>query len=646
MLEIGAAPLVRAARRSMHLTSHLTPFDAAFGDGPLLMARGSGAGGLDMGRAPDPLWRWRLRTALRHDRRVVAAVQRLAPSDRRRSAASTRNASHEFDLDLAADDERAFAALWSLARAEMFVGGGGSPLPWSWTAPERYASRVCRSLREGVLAASTEVLTALMMRRGRRDVPAIGVAFEQSLTIVYRMLFLLFAEARGSGPAVASGLSRELQHRGAACAAEQSAAARSGLWDALRAIARLAHGGCRAGDLRVTPFNGRLFAPARTPLAERRDLDDEAARQAIVALSTRPAARSATDASASPTAISASSNSARSTKRCSISSRDVEPATEAQASGEAITLARGSVLERQPARFYTPQPIADYLVRRDARTARVGDASPDRILQLRIVDPAMGSGAFLVAACRYLASAYESALIASGGCHPSGLRRAGARRHPPDDRGAVSVRRGPEPDGRSTRDACRYGSRRSRPIVRSPFSTIGSSGRRQSARRLARSSLRCPPRSVEARRRSRRAPAVSPTLPHQAALRRRLPVRFSSRDDSRRHASNTCARRSRALAGLTARDSALSRWKRVADVWCAVWFASRDRRGRRGAHLPTCRDAILSSAGTLPARTAATYLDAAERIAARHRFFHWELEFPEVFFDAKGVRDRTAASTR
>ena len=62
-----------------------------------------------------------------------------------------------------------------------------------------------------------------------------------------------------------------------------------GLWDALRAVARLAHAGCRAGDLRVTPFNGRLFSPSKTPLAERRDLDDDAARQSLVALSTRPA---------------------------------------------------------------------------------------------------------------------------------------------------------------------------------------------------------------------------------------------------------------------------------------------------------------------------------------------------------------------
>src|SRR5205823_12499681 len=69
----------------------------------------------------------------------------------------------------------------------------------------------------------------------------------------------------------------------------EGAAGSGGLWSALRAISRLAHAGCRAGDLHVTPFNGRLFAPAGTPLAERRDLDDEAARRAVLALSTRAA---------------------------------------------------------------------------------------------------------------------------------------------------------------------------------------------------------------------------------------------------------------------------------------------------------------------------------------------------------------------
>ena len=54
----------------------------------------------------------------------------------------------------------------------------------------------------------------------------------------------------------------------------------------------------------------------------------------------------------------------------------------------------------------TLQPLTD------GRTA-------DEILRLRIVDPAMGSGAFLVAACRYLSRRAEEALIAEGKWQPS-----------------------------------------------------------------------------------------------------------------------------------------------------------------------------------------------------------------------------------
>src|SRR6185436_14155309 len=97
----------------------------------------------------------------------------------------------------------------------------------------------------------------------------VGHAFEQSLTIVYRILFLLFAEARALVP-LWHPIYRESYSLESLRDLAERATRASGLWDALRAIARLAHSGCRAGDLHVTPFNGRLLAPARTPLAERR----------------------------------------------------------------------------------------------------------------------------------------------------------------------------------------------------------------------------------------------------------------------------------------------------------------------------------------------------------------------------------------
>ena len=137
----------------------------------------------------------------------------------------------------------------------------------------------------------------------------LDAAFEQALTIVYRLLFLLFAEARALVP-VWHPVYRDSYSLGALREAIERPRGALGLWDALRAIARLAHAGLPRRDLRVTPFNGRLFAPARTPLAERRNLDDEAARRGNAGLVDSPSLWTAQAESLSPIGTWASSSSA------------------------------------------------------------------------------------------------------------------------------------------------------------------------------------------------------------------------------------------------------------------------------------------------------------------------------------------------
>src|SRR5262249_32313375 len=53
---------------------------------------------------------------------------------------------------------------------------------------------------------------------------------------------------------------------------------------------------------------------------------------------------------------------------------------------------------------------------------------------------------------------------------------------------------------------------------------------------------------------------------------------------------------------------------------------------------PTLSDAILTGQCVLPRKEADHFLKIAEVSATARRFFHWELEFPEVFFDATGQR--------
>lgn len=534
----------------------------------------------------------------------------------------------EFDVDLTLDHERTFASFWLLLHAESFSDGraGHRTLDAIVEQSQRHAGGVSQSLRIGVLTASADVLGALLgTGRRRRRTLLLSDSFEQALTIVYRILFLLFAEARGLVPLWHPVYRDSYSVESLRAVAERPRPA-TGLWDALRAIAHLAHAGCRAGDLRVTPFNGRLFAPATTPLAERHDLDDEAAKRAVLALSTRPSADRA-----GRERIGYRDLGVEQLGSVYETLLDYEPRTEP---GRPVVLARGSGVRKATGSFYTPQPIAEYLVRRTLGPL-VEDAPPERILKLRVVDPAMGSGAFLVAACRYLADAYQSAMVRRGGCQASDFT----------ERERIAIRR-------AIAERCLYGvdvnpmavqlARLSlwlatlaadRPLtfldhhLQTGDSLLGTW--------LA--NLARPP--IEGPLRRARDRSTLPLFDEDAiagALRDALPIRLRL-EDTPADTIDQVRAKERALAALGRRDTMLSRWKRVADLWCAPWFTTKDAPVPAPA-FTALSDVLLSGAGSLPAAAADRYLDAASAAARTYRLFHWELEFPEAFFDGEGRR--------
>jgi hypothetical protein len=523
----------------------------------------------------------------------------------------------ELDLDAAADETAIAAALWVLCGATAFdCDGHRAPIGRIVAASERHGADVCRSLRHGVLEASQEVMQAMIARRPRDP----SWTFEQALTVVYRILFLLFAEARALVP-IWHPIYRQAYSVEALRETAERTPMSPGLWDTLRAMSRIAHAGCHAGDLRVTAFNGRLFSAVRTPLAERRDLDNLAIGRAVLSLATRPAPDRA-----GRERIAYGDLGVEQLGAVYEALLDYEPRVE---QAGRVSLQRGSVLRKATGSFYTPQPLAHYLVRR-ALAPLVDQASPERILDLKVVDPAMGSGAFLVAACDYLAQAYETALVRSGGCHPSDLG-------PPE---RASIRR-------SIAERCLFG------VDLNPMAV-----------QLARLSLwlltlaadrpltfldhhlvagdsllgawLANLRHAPMRRRSRPSDTLplfdTPALGD--ALRQALPGRFTlatAAADSVEHVRE----KERLLAALTSRDAALSKWKRVADLWCASWFDGRDApRSAFGA----LSDRILTGTSTLSGAVAEPLLRRAEEVAAGRRFFHWELEFPEAFFDLRGNR--------
>ena len=97
------------------------------------------------------------------------------------------------------------------------------------------------------------------------------------------------------------------------------------------------------------------------------------------------------------------------------------------------------VLQPTPARrrsgsHYTPRSLTEPIVRTALRPVMVmlgDDPSPEAILELKVLDPAMGSGAFLVEACRQLADA----LVASWS------RRGATPDIPPDEDPVIHAQR-------------------------------------------------------------------------------------------------------------------------------------------------------------------------------------------------------------
>ena len=222
----------------------------------------------------DHLWRDAVRSGMGHGWSWALCTNghqlRLVDTQRTYSRAFL-----QFDLEHTIESTATFQVFWGLLRSDAFEGVGHALLPRIFQAAARHGQSVNRSLRFGVIEAVQHLLIGLS-RCGRREAT---VLLDESLTIVYRALFLMFAEARGPMPNwhplyrksyTIESLRDRIERPGSV----------HGLWETLQAIARLAYRGCYAGTLVVPAFNGRLFSPACAPIAESCAVEDEIARRA------------------------------------------------------------------------------------------------------------------------------------------------------------------------------------------------------------------------------------------------------------------------------------------------------------------------------------------------------------------------------
>jgi len=90
-------------------------------------------------------------------------------------------------------------------------------------------------------------------------------------------------------------------------------------------------------------------------------------------------------------------------------------------------------------------------------------------------------------------------------------------------------------------------------------------------------------------------------------------------------------RQEQLYADLTQR---LSAWEQAADVWTARYFGLE----LTAEQWKTVRG--FSASGAMPPAVQGI-VDEAARFAREQRFFHWELAFPEIFYDANGAPKET-----
>src|SRR6185503_2800315 len=543
----------------------------------------------------DGIWRQSILDAVRADERWGFAVN--GSSLRIVDAHRTWSRQYlEFDLALLSHDERAFALLWRLVRAESLA----TPprlLDRAVDLSARHGVAICGALADGVLDALDLLLRALGARTRRSPAESL---LDQALTVVYRILFLLFAEARGLVP-MWHPVYRDRYTIDSIVSTLLAGARVRGVWNAVNAISRLVYNGCVAGELKVTAFNGRLFSPSATGAIDRTRIDDALMSQAVLSIS--------------------STRASRSNGRTRITYRDLD-VEELGAVYEQVLeyepragqLARTRDLRKSTGAFYTPRELTSYLVRETLAPLLAGRTA-DQILRLRILDPAMGSGAFLVAACTQLAEAVEDALTRDGAWQRSDVT--------PADR--IALRR-------QVAQRCLFGVDLNPTAVQvarlSLWLTTLAADKALTFldhRLVAGNSLvgaspidvaRQPGGGTKRGTRAREdglfeATDLVPVLRDAVATRTQLA-------DQADETAAIVRAKEKTLAALQSPDGPLGRRARVLDLWCAAWFwPNRHAPDRRT--FGDLVDLLLERGSALPRRIASPLLALAQDAAAEDR---------------------------
>ena len=299
-----------------------------------------------------------------------------------------------------------FVTLSALASPAGIVAAAGI-----FEAAHAHQAAAAKSLRAQTRAAIADFAGQVLdhpANRGQNPDP--GLIWRQALTIVYRLLFVLKMES-ATGPGQGFGFANAAAWRRDLSPGRALAPLVRRLLDlehdtgrmleqGLRLLFGVLRDGLSHADFSIAPLGGGLFDPAATAC-----LDGLVWGERAVALLLDRLLWTAPGAGERDR-VHYGFLDVEELGHVYESLLDLEPA------GEGPFQLRAGSRRRTGGSYYTPRAFVGFLVRETLSplTARAVDAAdPAAILRVKVFDPAMGSGHFLVESCRFLAAAlYEA----------------------------------------------------------------------------------------------------------------------------------------------------------------------------------------------------------------------------------------------
>ena len=542
---------------------------------------------------------------------------------------------YEVDLQELVDseDEEKFLYFYAFFRRAAFDDG---PLGVAsiLRASEDYAQGVGDSLKGQVYEALRHIA------QGFLDYPNDGLdsdpdtlkdIYDNSLILLYRLLFVLYAEARELLPVRGSEDYREsyslhaIKHDVAA--GRRLLPTSATIWPRLTQLFRIIDKG--SPPLSVATFNGGLFDPARHPFLEEHAVGD-AHLQAAVDMLSRVNGEFVDYRDLAERHLG--------TIYEGLLEFHLEALPEPE-EGWTIVLVNDSGERKATGSYYTPDFVVKYIVEETVGSvlqAAVEDAGSDEakveaVLELDVLDPAMGSGHFLVEVTEYIAR-FLVALDVS----PEEVAgdEADAELAYWKRRVAQSCVYGVDMNPLAV-DLAKLSLWLSTVAQDRPLSFLDHHLRTGNSLVGARLTDLQPGNTGGKKRKKKTAKAVDEGQLSMLAdddFRQSMSVAVGSMwviEESPAASVEDVKEQEQLYERL--REDLTRRYARLADLVTATRF---------GVEVdptlwqPLADYATSRNVATLPQFQ--RWLDAAQEISAGQRFFHWELEFPEVFFDRHG----------